>query len=135
MVDYTYLGVTKMLIKLWFDSEHSKELWYCGQKVAEADSKLLQIKSPITRAPRSIQQHRNYWKGLECSAWLLYYSIPVMLSILPDVCLAHCRSYIHLLLQSACNDTESTKYCCSIIASKLNIFTQNIAKQLMYICF
>ena len=41
------LGVTKMLLKLWFDSEHSKEMWYCGTKVQSADSKLLQIKPPI----------------------------------------------------------------------------------------
>ena len=58
-VDYMHcvlLGVTKMLLKLWFDTEHSKELWYCGNKIEEADSKLLQIKPPcsITRTPRSI---------------------------------------------------------------------------------
>ena len=107
-VDYMHcvlLGVTKMLIKLWFDSEHSKELWYCGHKVAEADSKLLQIKPPnnITRTPRSIQQHRSYWKASEYRSWLLYYLIPVMLYILPDVHLAHHMllvEAIHLLLQS-----------------------------------
>ena len=69
-VDYMHcvlLGVTKMLLKLWFDSEHSKEMWYCGTKVQSADSKLLQIKPPIniTRTPRSIQHHRNYWKASE----------------------------------------------------------------------
>lgn len=61
-VDYMHcvlLGVTKMLLKLWFDSVHSKELWYCGNKIEEADLKLLQIKPPcsINRTPRSIQQH------------------------------------------------------------------------------
>ena len=32
------LGVTKMLLKLWFDSKHAGELWYCGTKIQEADS-------------------------------------------------------------------------------------------------
>ena len=50
------LGVTKMLLKSWFNSENSKELWYCGNQVKKADAKLLQIKPPtiITRASRSI---------------------------------------------------------------------------------
>lgn len=59
VVDYMHcvlLGVTKMLLRIWFDSEHSKEVWYCGSKVFEVDSRLLQIKPPltITRTPRSI---------------------------------------------------------------------------------
>ena len=24
-----------MLLKLWFDSKHSKELWYCGDKIRD----------------------------------------------------------------------------------------------------
>ena len=83
VIDYMHcvlLGVTKMLLQLWFDSKHSRELWYCGDKIEEADSKLLQIKPPIniTRVPRSIQNHRSYWKASECHSWLLFYSIPVM---------------------------------------------------------
>ena len=91
VIDYMHcvlLGVTKMLLKLWFDSENSKELWYCGGQVKEADSKLLQIKPPstITRVP-------HYWKASEYRTWLLFYSIPVMLNILPNQYLAH-----HMLL-------------------------------------
>ena len=108
-VDYMHcvlLGVTKMLLKLWFDSKHSNELWYCGNQIEEADSKLLQIKPPcaINRTPRSIQQHRNYWKASEYRAWLLYYSIPVMLFILPTEYLAHHMllvEAIHLLLNNS----------------------------------
>ena len=75
-----------MLLKLWFDTEHSSEMWYCGKKVEEADVKLLEIKPPITitRTPRSIQQHRAYWKASEYRNWLLYYSVPVMLYIFTD---------------------------------------------------
>ena len=92
------LGVTKMLLGLWFDSQHSTNLWYCGNKVEEADSKLLQIKPPInvSRLPKSIQNHRNYWKASEYCAWLLFYSIPVMFNILPVEYLAH-----HMLLVEA----------------------------------
>ena len=98
VVDYMHcvlLGITKMLLKLWFNSEYSKELWYCGNQVKKADAKLLQIKPPttITRVPRSIQQHHSYWKASEYRAWLLFYSLPVMLNILPDEYLAH-----HMLL-------------------------------------
>ena len=101
VVDYMHcvlLGVTKMLLKLWFDTENSSEMWYCGTKVQIADSKLLQIRPPlnITRTPRSIQQHRSYWKASEYRAWLLFYSIPVMLNILPQDYLAH-----HMLLVEA----------------------------------
>lgn len=101
VVDYMHcvlLGVTKMLLKLWFDSEHTGQLWYCGTKVQEADLKLLQIKPPnmITRVPRSIQQHRSYWKATEYRSWLLYYSLPVMINILPVDYIIH-----HMLLVEA----------------------------------
>ena len=73
-------------------------MWYCGTKVHTAGSKLLQIKPPlnITRTPRSIQQDRSYWKASEYRAWLLFYSVPVMLDILPPDYLAH-----HMLLVEA----------------------------------
>lgn len=100
-IDYMHsvlLGVTKMLLSLWFDSQYSTDLWYCGKRIEEADSKLLQIKPPIniSRLPRSIQSHRNYWKASEYRAWLLFYSIPVMFNILPMEYLAH-----HMLLVEA----------------------------------
>ena len=45
-IDYIHcvlLGVTRMILKLWFDSKHSQQLWYCGNHVKKVDSKLLQI--------------------------------------------------------------------------------------------
>lgn len=76
-----------MLQHLWFDSQNLTELWYCGNKVEEADAKLLQI---------SIQSHKSYWKALEYQAWLLFYFISVMYNILPLEYLAH-----HMLLVEA----------------------------------
>ena len=107
-LDYMHcvlLGVTKMLLKLWFDSEYHGELWYCGAKIEEADSKLMQIQPPnsITRVPRSIQEHRKYWKASEYRAWLLYYSLPVMCNILPADYIGHHMllvETVHTLLRS-----------------------------------
>ena len=126
-VDYMHcvlLGVTKMLLKLWFDSVHSKELWYCGTKVELADSKLLQIKPPlnITRTPRSIQQHRSYWKASEYRNWLLFYSLPVMYSILPIEYLAH-----HMLLVEAVH----TLLQCTITTTMIN----KVEKLIQHYCF
>ena len=126
-IDYMHcvlLGVTSMIVKLWFDSEHSQELWYCGNHVTLADSKLLQIKPPltITRTPRSIEQHRSYWKASEYRNWLLFYSLPVMFSILPMEYLAH-----HMLLVEAIHTLLKS----SIISSQLN----KTEKLLQHYCF
>ena len=117
VVDYMHcvlLGVSKMLIKLWFDSDYSKEMWYCGNKVTIADSKLLQIKPPLTisRTPRSIQEHRAYWKASEYRSWLLFYSVPVMFNILPKEYLAHHMllvEAIYLLLQDSIAPADISK--------------------------
>ena len=115
-MDYMHcvlLGVTRMLLRLWFDSEHHGELWYCGTKIEEANSKLLQIKPPctITRVPRSLE-HRSYWKASECRAWLLYYSLPVMFNILPGDYIGHHMllvETVHTLLQSCITPTMLKK--------------------------
>ena len=116
-IDYMHcvlLGVTKMILKLWFNSEHSQELWYCGNRVKEADYKLLQIKPllTITRTPRSIEQHRSYWKASEYCNWLLFYSLPVMFCILPMEYLAHHMllvEAIHTLLKSSITSSQLDK--------------------------
>lgn len=60
-----YLGVVKQLVGLWFNSKHSGQRWYCGNRVEVVDKRLLEIKPPsvITRIPRSIQHHVKFWKG------------------------------------------------------------------------
>ena len=115
------LGVTKMLLKLWLDSGHSKEMSYCGTKVDEADFRLLQIKPPltITRTPRIIQQHRAYWKASEYRAWLLFYSVPVMW-ILPQEYLAH-----HILLMEAIKFPSSARFHKSYRNKKAQILIQH----------
>jgi len=117
VVDYMHcvlLRVNKMLIKLWFDSDHSKEMWYCGNKVTIVDSKLLQIKPPLTisRTPRSTQEHQAYWKASEYRSWFLFYSISVMFNILPKEYLAHHMLLVealYLLLQDSIAPTDISK--------------------------
>ena len=49
VVDYVHcvlLGVKKMVLGLWFNSEHFAELWYCGKKVSTRDERLAKIKPP-----------------------------------------------------------------------------------------
>ena len=77
-VDYMHgilLGICKQLLKLWIDSAFSDEDWYCGAMISLIDERLLSIKPPncITRVPRSLEQHRKYWKGtVHVSVW--YYT-------------------------------------------------------------
>ena len=84
------LGVCRQLAKLWFDSKNSKMPFYIGLKVNVIDERLLSIKPPssISRTPRSITLHK-FWKAHEWLAWLLYYGIPVLTTVLPDKFLMH----------------------------------------------
>jgi len=56
----------------------------------------------FSRAPRSIDKHRKYWKASEQRNFLLYYSLPILASILPLFYFHHYSllvSAIHILLQ------------------------------------
>ena len=79
-MDYMHcvlLGVTRLLLRLWFDSSHHREPWYIGKGVAKVDAELCAIRptNEIPRTPRSIQATVKYWKGithytLSYTAWL-----------------------------------------------------------------
>ena len=63
-IDYMHcvlLGVTCLLLCLWFDSSHHREPWYMGKRVAEVDLRQGAIRPP--RTPRSIKETLRYWKG------------------------------------------------------------------------
>ena len=56
VVDYMHcvlLGVTRMLLALWFGSENHDKMWYCGHQVSLCDDRLTSIRPPnyITRCP------------------------------------------------------------------------------------
>ena len=67
-IDYMHcvlLGVSRLMLRLWFQSQYHQELWYIGNKVTKVDDRLCSIKPPdeIQRTPRSIELTVKFWKG------------------------------------------------------------------------
>ncbi|XP_065892467.1 uncharacterized protein [Dysidea avara] len=88
-IDYMHcvlLGITKLLLSLWFSSEHSRDQFYIGRSASRVDKRLEEIQPPscITRKPRSISKHMKYFKASEFKSFLLYYSLPLLSGILPQ---------------------------------------------------
>ncbi|XP_028517453.1 uncharacterized protein LOC110247556 isoform X1 [Exaiptasia diaphana] len=118
-VDYMHcvlLGVVKMLLHLWFDTSQKGKPYFCGKNIDQAEERLLSIKptSNITRTPRSIGEHRKYWKASELRAWLIYYSGPVMINILPKKYLKHYMCLVrgvYLLLQGSISKDDLAESC------------------------
>ena len=109
-IDYMHcvlLNVTRFLVNLWFDSSHHTEAWSCSRRLHLADSRLKSIRPPscITRAPKSLVER----KASEYHSWLFFYSLPIMLSILPSSYYKHysllCQA-IHTL--NSCSITRSS---------------------------
>ena len=76
-IDYLHnclLGVTRMMLCMWMNSNHHNMEFYIGTKLWMLNHRLLAIKPPstITRKPRSIKD-RCSWKASEWRSWLLYY--------------------------------------------------------------
>lgn len=72
-VSYDYmhcvlLGVTQLLLRMWFTSSFHGKAWYLGSAVKEIDNHLCNIRPPdeIQRTPRSIERTLKYWKGMNC---------------------------------------------------------------------
>lgn len=82
-------GVTEMLTNLWFDSSNHSKPWYIGKDMPDIDHRMSNIVPPadITRLPRSPSE-RAHWKASEFRSWLLFYCLPVLHGILPNVYLA-----------------------------------------------
>ena len=93
-IDYMHcvlLGVTKMLMTLWFDKAHAAEDWNISKRVDEVDRRLLNITPPncISRAPRSIFKDFGHWKASEFRSFLFFYGIPCLWNILPEEYFQH----------------------------------------------
>lgn len=87
-IDYMHcalLGVTKMMMTLWFDKSHKDKIFSIATKISEVDNRLLKIKPPnfIARLPRSLSEVSHY-KASELKNFLLCYSIPMLFGILPE---------------------------------------------------
>ena len=104
-------GVTKWIMRAWFKSENHAQPFYLGLSVHEIDSILLQQHPPseFSRAPRSINEHKSYWKASELRNWLLYYSLPLLIDFLLSLYLHHYAFLvcaIHILLQDSLSNAQ-----------------------------
>lgn len=108
-VDYMHAvleGVTRWLLRAWFESKNHSEPYYLGRHLRSIDEALLQQHPPseLSRPPRSISKHMNYWKASELRSWLLYYSLPLLIHCLPSLYFHHYSLFvcaIHILLQDS----------------------------------
>ena len=108
------LGVTKLLMSLWFSSSHHGKSYYIGRKTTLVDRRLCEIKplSFITRKPRKVSEHFNYFKASEYRSFLLYYSLPILHDILPRNYRNHYALLvisIHTLLQQSISETQTQR--------------------------
>lgn len=63
----------------------------------------------FSRPPRSIKKHRKYWKASEFRTWLLYYSLPLLLDVLPALYIHHHALLVcamHILLQDKLQEVQ-----------------------------
>ena len=105
------LGVVRQLSELWFSSP-AASLFYIGSPriISLLDRRLKSIQPPsnIARAPRPISE-RKYWKASEWYSWLLFYSVPCLVGILPTEFLHHLIALVKasfLLLQKSISITD-----------------------------
>lgn len=102
------LGIVKMIVRAWFDSSNHEKSWYLGSHLEEINRRLLNILPPceITRTPQNIE---NKLKAAEWKNFLLYYSIVVLLGILPIKYYRHWLLFVssaHILLKEKITDQE-----------------------------
>ena len=110
-VDYMHCvleGVTRWLLKAWTDSSYHGSPFYIGRSITQIDTQLLKQKPPqeASRPPRSIKKHMKYWKASELRNWLLYYSLPLLLNVLPPLYWHHYALLVcamHILLGDRIN--------------------------------
>ena len=123
-IDYMHcvlLGVTKLLMSLWFGTTHNGKRYYIGRNIALVDKRLSEIKPPsfITRKPRKLSEHFKYFKASEYRSFLLYYSLPILHDILPINYWNHYALLvisIHTLLQQLISEIQI--HCCEEMIRK-----------------
>ena len=89
-VDYmhgTLLGVVKMLLQLWMNKSYSSEPWSVSHQLREIESRYMSMSPPacISRLPRSLIENFGHLKASELRTFLLFYSVPCLYGILPDL--------------------------------------------------
>uniref|UniRef100_A0A1X7TKI8 Transposase domain-containing protein n=1 Tax=Amphimedon queenslandica TaxID=400682 RepID=A0A1X7TKI8_AMPQE len=102
-------GVTKALLKLWTNPSNRSKPFSIRIELKNVDKTLCKQKPPyeFTRSPRSITGDMNYWKASEFRTWLLFYSLPLLLHILPPLYFHHFALLVcamHILLSKQITD-------------------------------
>lgn len=85
------LGVTNTLMCKWFSPTESRKDYFVGKHLNEISLRLQNIQPPtsIERLPRDLEKNYRNLKATELQAWLLFYAVPCLVGILPEVYLAH----------------------------------------------
>jgi hypothetical protein len=100
------LGIMRTLTDLWFGSDFTGSPFSIADRVNIVDARLMRIKPPqnCQKTPRSIKKELALFKASDYKLFLLTYSLPVLLGILPAVYWEHhCKlvSAISLLSQDS----------------------------------
>jgi hypothetical protein len=85
-IDYMHCaleGVTKWLMKAWFEPKNHSAPYYIGRYKRKIYSQFCMQRPPneFSCPPRSITEHLHYWKASEFKQWLLFYSLVELFTI------------------------------------------------------
>lgn len=97
-IDYLHQsleGVMDKLLSLWFDSSNQQQNFYIGTMIKQIDRRLCSITPPTyaSRKPRSLTDRARF-KANELRNFLLYYGLPCLLNILPEVYYDHFQKLV-----------------------------------------
>lgn len=86
-----YLGVTKLLMRCWFDPSLKDNDFSLRQYINYVDYRIRNINPPsfTPRLPWSVIDYYKYWKASELKNWLHYYSLVVLRPIMTDAYFKH----------------------------------------------
>lgn len=108
-------GVTKFLLTSWTSPKHSRKPFSIRKYLHQLDKALLKQTSPreFTHSTRSLID-MSYWKTSEYRLWLLFFSLPLIVNLLPPLYFHHFSLLVcamHLLLSkevmlTQCNAAE-----------------------------
>lgn len=96
-------GVTKALLVACTSTRNRRKPFSIRSHL-DAIDKILCLQTPpheFTRSPRSISSELSYWKASEFRYWLLFYSLPLLVNVLPPLYLHHMSLLVcamHILL-------------------------------------
>ena len=105
-----FVGISKLMLNLWFASSHA----CVNFSLSSVDCLLGKIKPLHTmpRSPRPIKDTLQYWKASEFHSWLLFYSVPILKSVMKKEYYLHWCALveaIHILLDNSISVDELEK--------------------------